>query len=246
MATSILISYILATIPSLAVALPPATSQRQTVTGTINLANFNFPADQARVNHLVSAFNDALTLIHTVIDTHAWDSPTYDLYFPPASRNNVSSVFQKILAGASTQVTFDNNDRPYKTDPEHRDACTVIKGVAFTHNKPSKPIVHFCESFWSIPSLDDVATKVCGSSEVALDMRFAGSIMLHEFSPTYPIRDITYGPFNTPTLRKTTPTDAEFNADNYMWFATETHWRHRCTRYFNPPSANCGSGGNCR
>ncbi|KAL8677269.1 MAG: hypothetical protein Q9186_006280, partial [Xanthomendoza sp. 1 TL-2023] len=135
MLKSPLISYTLLTISSLITALPPsATSTHQP---PISLAHFTSPTDQPHITHLLSAYNDALTLLTTIISTTAWDSPTYDLYFPPSSRHNISLVFQKILSGASTQVTIDNNDRPWAGDAGHRGACEVVHGVAFTHNEPT-------------------------------------------------------------------------------------------------------------
>ncbi|KAL8733741.1 MAG: hypothetical protein Q9166_001935 [cf. Caloplaca sp. 2 TL-2023] len=220
MANILLILSFLAAVVSLAGALPATISERD----TISLQNFQFPADTALVNNLVSAFTDALVLANTVIGTSAWNTPTFNLYFPPEARKNVSSIFHKIHDGASSQVVFDNKDMPFANDAQHRDFCVASPSAAYTIN-PVPPKIHLCPNFWKVPSLRNIAGKVCEGSQMSRDMVYQGSVMLHEFThvdvfhPGYHVRDIKYGPASTRDLRKTTPSDAEFNADNFMWFA---------------------------
>ncbi|KAL8909753.1 MAG: hypothetical protein Q9207_000063 [Kuettlingeria erythrocarpa] len=94
---------------------------------TIQIAHFHLPADDDLLHNITAAFSDAVALLSSVVETTAWDSPMFDLYFPPEARNDVATTFQRMHGGSpngaavSSQVTFDNNDEPAQSDPDRRD-----------------------------------------------------------------------------------------------------------------------------
>ncbi|KAL8774842.1 MAG: hypothetical protein Q9209_000781 [Squamulea sp. 1 TL-2023] len=217
-----LILSLLATICSLVGALPTVTQH-----DTILIQGFNFPADTVLVNKILAAFNDAMELLRLVVDTAAWNRPTFDLYFPPETRDGVATTFKNILNGASSQLVFDNTPRSDNQDPQHRDMCVTRHPAAFAINSEPKPAVHVCPFTWKIPRLNDIAARICEGSQMTIGMRFQGSILVHEFShlmvfhPGRDVIDVGYGPSFVRNLRKDPKTvdKAINNADNYMWFA---------------------------
>ncbi|KAL8668956.1 MAG: hypothetical protein Q9168_006438 [Polycauliona sp. 1 TL-2023] len=175
--------------------------------GDFDFEGFNFPADDELKAHILAAIPDTLDLIHTVIDTEAWNAPFFDHYFPPETVEGVANTFRNILNGVYTQIEFDNAPRPDVQDPQHRDVCLTHGWAAFTmpENQP-KPWIHFCPGTWNIAKLSDIVEKICPLPQVALN-------------PGRRVRDIGYGPLTVQNIRKDTPDEALNNADNYMWFA---------------------------
>ncbi|KAI4266534.1 MAG: hypothetical protein L6R38_008684, partial [Xanthoria sp. 2 TBL-2021] len=174
---SIILSFVLIT-PSLVGALPTGV-QNTTISslvgasptegkaGTFLLQGFNFPADEELAANIAAAFTDALGLLHAVVDTAAWDTPTFDLYFPPETRGGVATTYRNMLNGADSQLHFDNYPRPDGQDPEHRDVCVSRSWAAFAMNDP-EPAIHVCPSTWNIPKLNDIVDKVCPIPQMAL------------------------------------------------------------------------------
>ncbi|KAL8776007.1 MAG: hypothetical protein Q9213_008411 [Squamulea squamosa] len=236
-----LVLFLSATISSLVGALPTVTQH-----DTILIQGFNFPADTELVNNILAAFNDAVELLRLVVDTAAWNTPIFDLYFPPETRDGIAATFQNILSGAPGKFAFDNTPRTDIQDPQHRDICVTRHPAAFAINFEPEPAVHVCPLTWRIPKLSDIAAKVCEGSQMTLNMRYQGSILVHEFShlkvfhPGRDVIDVGYGPLFVQNLRKDPKTvdNAINNADNYMWFALEAYWTKRCGKAFAPPTSN--------
>ncbi|KAI4265428.1 MAG: hypothetical protein L6R35_007112, partial [Caloplaca aegaea] len=172
-----------------------------------------------------------MQLITTVVDTAAWDSPTFDIYFPPEARSRVATVFQKLHGGSScastalTQVVIEKADVIDYRDPARRPRCKTHPTILYTRNDP--PIIHVCPLVWEWRSRREVATRVCDSPIVTRKMEFLGFIMLHEFTHidlfnhgTH-IKDWAYGPLKVRNLRASKETDKYpvYNADSYAWFA---------------------------
>ncbi|KAL8912870.1 MAG: hypothetical protein Q9172_007410 [Xanthocarpia lactea] len=142
----------------------PTVSKRD----TIPLQGFQFPADTELANNIASAFTDAMELVKTVVDTAAWNAPTFDLYFAPETRDGIATTFRNILRGASSQLVFDNTPKPDGQDPQHRDVCVTKTWAAFATNGGPRPTIHFCPSTWKYPKPNDVAAKVCEGSQVTI------------------------------------------------------------------------------
>ncbi|KAL8994386.1 MAG: hypothetical protein Q9169_005621 [Polycauliona sp. 2 TL-2023] len=221
----------LLTVPSLVGALPTGVQNstissiaREVAIEEPSYEGFNFPADDALRANISAAFVDTSALINTVIDSAAWNSPTFDLYFPSEHREGVALTFRNML-NARTTFVFDNYPRPDPHDPQRRDACVSHDGwAAFTNNEPSA--IHTCPKLFSdYPTLGSIVSKVCALPKMATNMRFQGSILFHEVShitPFHPgrhVRDVGYGPVTVQKIRRDTPFEAINNADSYMWFA---------------------------
>ncbi|KAL9061002.1 MAG: hypothetical protein Q9206_000761 [Seirophora lacunosa] len=157
-----------------------------------------------------------MELAGKVVDAAAWDTPTFNLYFPPEARDSVASFFQKLHAGnprgaeVMRQVVFDNNDVPDGLDPGHRPLCLANNFAAYTQNTKPQPKMHVCPYMWKIPRLRDVAESVCKGSQMSKGTPNGSGKHVGDF---------TYGPLNVRNLRKNHPEDALYNADSYMWFA---------------------------
>ncbi|KAL8651756.1 MAG: hypothetical protein Q9226_004561 [Calogaya cf. arnoldii] len=211
---------------------------------------FHFPADDGLKANISAAFTDTVELIRTVIDTAGWNTPIFDLYFPPEHRSGIAITFRNMLAGVHTELAFDNYFRADIQDPERRDVCISKGWVAFTINGPidrenPQPSIHCCPATFTFTTLSDVVNNhICAIPQMALNMRFQGSILLHEvshitdFHPGRRVRDIKYGPSSVQTLRKEQPCEAINNADNYMWFALQVYWTYRCGKNFAPPTTD--------
>lgn len=141
------------------------------------LENFNPAADNGRVQTLTTAFIDAMGLVKRIVDTVAWDTPTFDIYFPPEARGDVAAVFQRMYDGhpdgaaVLSQVVFDNKAPVDSKDSEHRDVCVADHWAAYTVNRPAvpEPTITVCPNSWSITQLRDVAEKACKSSQISLE-----------------------------------------------------------------------------
>ncbi|KAL8749870.1 MAG: hypothetical protein Q9199_007430, partial [Rusavskia elegans] len=168
---SLFLSFLL-TISSLVGALPTGTQRNTTVLQAsgdgLLLQGFNFPADDELEANIAAAFKDTMELVRKVIDTAAWNTPTFELYFPPETREGVATTYRNMLNGAHTQLHFDNYPRPDGQDPEHRDVCVSKSWAAFAMNDP-EPAIHVCPSTWNIPKLSDIVDKVCPIPQVALN-----------------------------------------------------------------------------
>ncbi|KAL8956596.1 MAG: hypothetical protein Q9193_005920, partial [Seirophora villosa] len=176
------------------------------------LQHFELPADTGHIHNLTTAFYDAMRLVTTVVDTAAWNSPTFDIYFPPEARSRVTTVFQKLHGGSScgstalAQVLVDKQDVIDVTDPGRRPRCAARPAILFTSNHP--PRIRVCNRAWEWHSRREVARTVCSSPTI------------HGYHGEH-IRDWAYGPVNVRNLRrnKETVKYPVFNADSYAWFA---------------------------
>ncbi|KAL8846328.1 MAG: hypothetical protein Q9221_008568 [Calogaya cf. arnoldii] len=136
-------------------------------TETLLLQGFTLPTDKELASNILAAFHDAMEMIRKIIDTAAWDTPTFDLYFPPEHRQGVATTYRNMLNGASSKLPFDNVPQPDPDDPAHREFCVSRAFSAWTANTQPFPIIHFCPKTWGWPKFIDSAAKVCATSQMS-------------------------------------------------------------------------------